>query len=61
MKNLWEFLKGKKTKIGFALVTAGGLVSQVKPDYGFYLLVAGYFIGGVGLSDAVIRAAKGKP
>lgn len=60
MKKFWKSLEGNKTKIGFALVAAGEVVSQIRPDYGFYLLVAGYVIGGVGITDAVRRAAKGK-
>lgn len=60
MLKLWKTLEGNKTKIGFAIVGLGELVSQVKPDYGFALLVAGYVIGGVGLGDALLRAAKSK-
>jgi hypothetical protein len=60
MLKLWKSLEGNKTKIGFALVGIGELVSQVRPDYGFYLLVAGYVVGGVGIGDAVRRAAKPK-
>lgn len=59
MKKLWQALEGNKTKIGFGLVAAGEVVSQFRPDYGFYLLVAGYVVGGVGLADA-IRRASGK-
>lgn len=57
MKNLWKVLEGNKTKIGFVIVSLGQTVAQVKPDYGFYLLVAGYVIGGVGVGDAIRRAA----
>jgi hypothetical protein len=53
---LWKSLEGNKTKIGFALVSVGEMVSQIKPDYGFYLLVAGYVMGGVGITDAIRRA-----
>lgn len=60
MKELWKKFEGNKTKIGFALVAAGEAVSQVKPDLGLYLLVAGYVIGGVGLGDALRRAVKPK-
>jgi hypothetical protein len=60
VKKLWLKLQGNKTKIGFALVGAGELISQVNPNVGMYLLVAGYLVGGVGLADALRRAASGK-
>lgn len=58
MKKLWQKLEGNKTKIGFALVAAGELISPVNPNVGVGLLVAGYLIGGVGLADALRRAVK---
>jgi hypothetical protein len=51
-------LEGNKTKIGFAIVAAGEVISQVNPSVGVVVLVAGYLIGGVGLADAVRRAVK---
>ena len=57
---MWKFLRGKKTKIGFVLASTGEIVSQFEPAYGFPLLVAGYVLGGVGLADALIRAARAK-
>jgi len=57
---LWKAIEGNKTKIGFVVLSLGKGVSMAKPEYGFPLVVAGYFISGVGLGDAIRRGLMNK-
>lgn len=52
--NIWKWLNGKKTLIGWALATAAPVIPQ---PYGTAALILGGLLGGVG---AVHKVKKGE-
>ena len=47
----WQFLSGKKTVIGGAVLIAGKLVTLFEPAVGAVVIEAGEWIIGLGIAD----------